>query len=108
MKAEYGKRYAQIVDGQVHWCFTASELPEWKDGAFIVEDVTDMPEVDVGHIYNGPGLFLEPRKGPLLSDPKMVARGLLLVACEELEADTLATPATRAFAEKVRMFLAHT
>lgn len=50
--AEKGKKYAQIVDGHVHWIFTAAELPEWDGESIVVVDVTGLA-VAVGDSYDG-------------------------------------------------------
>lgn len=57
MKAEAGRRYAQIDRGQVRWIFTAAELPEWRDDAFVAVDVTDQPQVVAGYLHEGGTVF---------------------------------------------------
>lgn len=64
MKAEIGKRYAQIINGRVHWTFTSTDLPEWQDTAFQVIDITDQSEVQTGYVPNQVGGFDPPPPPP--------------------------------------------
>ena len=60
MRAENGKRYAQIIDSKVHWLFDITTLPEWQDSAFEVVDVTDQTQVVEGYIHHGGQDFSPP------------------------------------------------
>lgn len=56
MKAEPGKRYAQVIKGKCHWKFDISTLPEWNqdDTRWLTIDITSMfPEPDEGDLYDG-------------------------------------------------------
>lgn len=108
MKAEIGKRYAQIVDGRVHWTFTQAELSEWQDDAFGVVDVTNQPEVVVGYVHRGGATFnpplAPPPPGPRIAQ-RAADRAALLVAAVNVEADVTASSTVRLLAEKLRKFL---
>jgi hypothetical protein len=40
MKAQPGRTYAQIVNGRVHFTFTAAQLPEWNEAQIDARDIT--------------------------------------------------------------------
>jgi hypothetical protein len=52
MIAQPNKTYAQILNNQCHWIFTAADLPEWNNDHCPAVDVTgDIP--NIGDIWNG-------------------------------------------------------
>ena len=94
MKAEIGKRYAQIFNGKCHWKFDITTLPEWQDSAFQVVDITGMnPEPAEGDIYDGV-MFVTPSAPPgpspeeLAEQQRKSARQAVLDALlDKIEAD---------------------
>ena len=73
MKAEPGKTYAQIIDNKVRWIFTSAELPEWRDDAFVVHDITDLdPQPQAGWSLVGDTLQAPP--APTLTELKAARR----------------------------------
>lgn len=77
MKAEPGRRYAQVINGRCHWVFTEVELPEWQDSAFIVVDVTDQPRIEVGYLYRGKDEFIAPPPSPPEPQRKTIVEQLI-------------------------------
>ncbi len=51
-------KFAQILQGKVHWIFETEETPEFASDIILV-DITDNTHVQEGWIYNN-GEFVEP------------------------------------------------
>ena len=61
MKADIGKRYAQILNDKCHWKFDITTLPEWQDTAFQVVDITNYnPEPQEGDLFDGMNFTVPP------------------------------------------------
>jgi hypothetical protein len=96
MKAEIGKRYAQIVGGKCHWIFTSAELPEWQDDAFVTVDVTDKPQVVTGYIHDGGDAFSPPPPrdpAEIAEEARRAALRADAIALDMLSRLSTATPA---------------
>jgi hypothetical protein len=73
MRAEPGKRYAQVVGGVCRWRFDITTLPEWHDAAFLAVDITALnPEPGEGDLYNG-SVFSKPPAPPPPAPQKTLA-----------------------------------
>lgn len=93
MKSEKGKTYAQIVDSELHWVFTQADLPEWKDEAFLVVDITGMnPTPNVGDLWDGVQ-FTKPVKPPKPEPSKPMKT--FKDAVEAVQADNAVTPSVK-------------
>lgn len=92
MKAEAGRRYAQVIDQRVHWIFTLDDLPEWQDDAFLVVDVSDQPAVVEGYRHDG-GTTFSPPPGPTAQEIAERAR-LLNLRVDAIVVDLKARLAT--------------
>src|ERR1700752_866578 len=74
MQAQLGRTYAQIVNGKCHWIFNQGLLPEWKDDAFLVVDITGAnPMPQVGWIHQSGATFPAP-PGPTAPELAEAAR----------------------------------
>ena len=81
MVASPSAMYAQIVDGLVHWLFTAAELPEWNPNNIQVVDITAVtPRPLVGWSYSA-GVFSPPAP-PSLAAVSSAQLTSLNKACE--------------------------
>ena len=62
MQASPNSTYAQILNGVIHWIFTASDLPEWNPSDFTAVDITSVsPTPQVGWLYDAvSGAFTDP------------------------------------------------
>lgn len=104
MKAEVGKRYAQLLKGKVHWIFTSETLPEWQDSAFEVVDITDQPEIVAGYRHLGGPAFAPPLQK--LPDPieetQKLQRAAVLVACVAVEQDATVSDTVKNLAQALR------
>lgn len=97
-KAIAGRVYAQILDGKVHWIFTAEDLPEWAEGSGEFEiqtiDITDTdPRPQTGWFYEA-GVFssgVTEKSVAELSVDKL--RSINEAAARELDALTASYPA---------------
>ena len=70
-------RITQILNGTAHWIFEAEEFPAWPPGPdgeeMVFVDITDMPEVAEGWIYNPKkGTFTAPKAPEPIPEPELV------------------------------------
>jgi hypothetical protein len=83
-KAQQGRKYAQVIDGKVRWLFDAEALPEWKDDAFLVVDVTEMDHPKEGDAWTGTA-FTRPT-APMVVPQKSEAQRIVEAIIGEPEA----------------------
>ena len=85
-KAEAGHRYAVIQDGQCHWKFDTTTLPEWHDALRIVDITALIPEPDEGDLYDG-AVFskpIVPPSAPPATREELDARGRMRIQNDKL------------------------
>jgi len=82
-------RITQILNGTAHWIFEAEEFPAWPPGPdgeeMVFVDITDMPKVQEGWLYNPKkGTFTAPKApepvAPSLDEAKAAKKAELAAA----------------------------
>jgi hypothetical protein len=74
-------KFAQILNGAVHWIFEADEPPQFAPTIQII-DITLLPSVEVGDLYQNDQTFIKPDRTPELMAAIRMQRDALLQQCD--------------------------